>query len=87
MVAVSVAVSIADNCNATCRIVQVAGDDGATPADWQITGELTVNLRSERSGKASNGRVYTLTLECSDDAGMTSTKTVNVTVPHDQGKG
>ena len=86
MVAVSVAVSVADNCNVTCGIVQVTGDDGATAADWQITGPLTVNLRSERSGTARNGRVYTLTLECLDDAGMTSTKTVNVTVPHDQGK-
>ena len=28
---------------------------------------------------------YTLTLSCSDDAGMTTSKTVDVTVPHDQG--
>jgi hypothetical protein len=86
MVPLSVAVSVADNCNASCHIVQVTGNDGASAADWQLTGPLTVNLRAERSGTAKNGRTYKVTLQCSDDAAMTSTKTVNVTVPHDQGK-
>jgi hypothetical protein len=86
MIPVSVAVSVADNCNASCHIVQVTGDDGASSADWQITGPLTLNLRSERSGKTANGRVYMVTLKCMDEAGMKSTKTVNVAVPHDQGK-
>jgi hypothetical protein len=86
MVPVSVAVSVADNCTASCRIVQVTGNDGASAADWQITGNLTLNLRADRSGGAKNGRTYMLTLQCTDDAGMTSTKTVAVAVPHDQGK-
>lgn len=58
---------------------------GDTPPDWVITGPLTVDLRAERSGKGS-GRVYTITVECSDASGNTATKTVTVTVPHDQGK-
>ena len=75
----------ADNCDAACRIVQISANDGASSADWQITGDLTAALRAERKGKG-DGRAYTLTLRCSDDAGMSQTKTVNVTVPHDQGK-
>jgi alpha/beta hydrolase family protein len=86
MAPVSVEVSVADNCNASCRIVGVSGNDGASEADWQITGPLTAMLRSKRSGNEKNGRTYTLTLQCTDDAGMTSTKTVSVNVPHDQGK-
>ena len=85
MTAVSVKAAPADNCNASCRIVQITGNDGATAADWQITGDLTAALRADRSGKAKNGRTYTLTLRCSDDAGMTASKTVDVAVPHDQG--
>lgn len=86
MVPASVAVSVADNCTSSCRIVQVTGNDGASAADWQITGDLTLNLRAERSGGAKNGRTYILTLQCTDGAGLTSTKTATVTVPHDQGE-
>jgi hypothetical protein len=86
MVPVSVQVSVADNCTSSCSIVQVTGNDGASAADWQVTGALTLNLRADRSGGAKNGRTYTVTLQCTDDANMTATKTVAVTVPHDQGK-
>lgn len=54
--------------------------------DWKITGNLTVDLRAERSGKG-NDRVYTITVQCIDSSGNSSSKkTVTVTVPHDQGK-
>jgi len=59
--------------------------DGDQEPDWEITGPLTVNLRAERAGTGS-GRVYTLTVQCSDDSGNSSTGSVAVTVPHDQGK-
>jgi hypothetical protein len=45
-----------------------------------ITGDLTLNLRAERSNKGT-GRVYTITIECVDASGNVSTKTVTVTVP------
>jgi hypothetical protein len=87
MVPVSLAVNAPDTCNVACNIVQVTGTDGATAADSQITGALSVNLRADRTGKDKNGRVYTMQLACSDPAsGATATKTVAVTVPHDQGK-
>ncbi len=59
--------------------------DGDTAGDIQITGNLTVNLRAERSGKG-NGRAYTITVEARDAAGNTSTRSTTVTVPKSQGK-
>lgn len=58
--------------------------DGDTPNDIQITGDLTLNLRAERSGKGS-GRVYTITVEARDAAGNPSTKTCTVSVAKSQG--
>ena len=87
MVPVSLAVNAPDTCNVSCNVVQVSGTDGASSADWQITGPLSANLRADRSGKDKNGRVYTVALPCTDPASNASTmKTVSVTVPHDQGK-
>lgn len=58
--------------------------DGDTANDIAITGDLTLNLRAERSGKG-NGRIYTITVEAKDAAGNASTKTVTVSVPKSQG--
>lgn len=54
------------------------GGDGNTSPDWEITGPLTVNLRSERSG--TQDRVYTITIQATDDSGNTSVATLNVLV-------
>src|SRR5690606_20800129 len=56
--------------------------DGNTSPDWEITGELTANLRAERAGNG-NGRIYTLTVEARDATGNTRRATTTVTVPHD----
>jgi hypothetical protein len=45
-----------------------------------------VLLRAERNGKG-NGRIYTLTVTCTDVSGSSASNTVQVKVPHDQGKG
>jgi hypothetical protein len=90
MVAVTLNVSVFDNCdNVTfCKIISVSSNepvngpgDGNTEPDWEITGDLTVNLRAERSGK-EDSRVYTITVMCEDTNGNSSTESVNVTVPH-----
>jgi hypothetical protein len=92
MVPVAVAVSMSDNLDPApvCRIVAVSSSepvigtgDGVTAPDWQISGPLTVNLRAERSGTGS-GRTYTITVQCTDASGNSSTKSVTVTVPHDR---
>jgi hypothetical protein len=89
LVPVTVSVSVADACNGsvTCRIVSVTSDEpqfglggGDIGPDWQITGDLTVNLRAERWNRG-NGRVYTITVRCTDDAGNSSTSSVTVFVP------
>ncbi len=56
--------------------------DGDTANDIQVTGDLTLNLRAERSGKG-NGRIYTVTVEARDAAGNAATKSVTVSVPKD----
>jgi hypothetical protein len=59
-------------------------DENDYEPDWEITGNLTVNLRSERSG-ASTGRTYTITVTASDCSGAYNF-TAEVVVPHDKGK-
>ncbi len=82
-------ISITDNCGPVgldqCRISSVISIDGNADADIQITGDLKVDLRAERS-PAKDNRVYTITNECWDPSGNTSKETGDVLVPHDQRK-
>ena len=90
MVPVTVSASITDcDQSASCKIVAVTSNepddglgDGDTAIDWKITGDLSLEVRAERGGRGT-GRVYTITVACTDTAGNTSTSTVTVTVPHD----
>ena len=93
MVPVNLAVSASDLCDpdpAMCEIVDVVSNEdidgpggGTTTSDWEITGDLTLDLRAERSGSGS-GRVYTIEVSCMDASGNTASGSVGVTVPHDQ---
>jgi hypothetical protein len=93
MVPVRVTASASDNCGTVrCMIISVTSNepinglgDGDTAPDWEITGDLTVNLRAERSGSGS-GRIYTITVNCADGAGNSSSQAVTVGVPKDQKK-
>ena len=93
MVPVTVSVDVSDaSGSASCQIVSVSSNepvngngDGNTAPDWEITGDLTVDLRAERSGNG-NGRIYTISLECEDDAGNLSNTAVQVTVPKSKKK-
>ena len=86
MVPVRVSASATDNCASApvCKIISVSSDEAGN-GDWQVTGNLTLNLRAKRDG-AGDGRVYTITVQCADEAENKSTGTTTVTVPHDQGK-
>ena len=97
MVPVTLSVNVSDNCDAApqCQIISVTSSEpvtapnDTTSPDWQITGPLSVQLRAERLDLGP-GRIYTITVQCTDAAGNTSTKNAMVTVPHDQksrGKG
>ena len=89
MVPVTMTAETLDNCdpNPSCKIVHVQSNepidglgDGDTSPDWQITGDLIVNLRAERSGTGT-GRVYTINVECVDNTGNTAKADATVIVP------
>jgi len=91
MVAVTVTADVEDAVDPSphVEIVEITSNepvngpgDGNTSPDWEITGELTANLRAERAGNGS-GRIYTLTVEARDATGNTRRATTTVTVPHD----
>ena len=90
---VSVTYSVGDNCsssaNITCNLavasdepVNGTGDGDAAP-DWQVVNPNLVRLRAERAG-TGDGRVYTITITCTDQAGRSTSTPVTVTVPHNQ---
>jgi hypothetical protein len=92
LVPVTLAVDASDNCSSvTCEITgvtssePVTGPGDSTTPDWIITGPLSLDLRAERL-TTGPGRIYTLTVRCTDSSGNAATKNVTVTVPHDQGK-
>ena len=51
-------------------------------ADWQITGDLTLNLRAEATG--GQARVYTIQVRVTDASGNASEDAVTVTVQGQQ---
>jgi len=87
MVAVTVSVVASDNCDSApaSRIISITCNEQALAADMQITGNLTASLAATRNS-ASGSRIYTITVQCTDAAGNSSTRTVAVTVPQGNGK-
>ena len=87
MIPVEIKVNVSDNSGMTfCRIAEVTNsetgfrDKSSREEDVQITGDLDLLLRAERSGNGP-GRVYTITIECRDAAGNPSTGSTTVLVP------
>jgi hypothetical protein len=88
-VPVTVSYTLSGGCGTgACSISSVTSNepinglgDGDTSPDWQVIDAHHVNLRAERSGTGS-GRIYTITVTCTDGGGHTSTKTTQVTVAH-----
>jgi hypothetical protein len=92
---IELSIEVSDVCDAspTCVVTEVESDEeqlgegsGHTANDWVISGGLGLSLRAERQGKA-DGRVYTVTVECSDATGNTETATVKVNAPHNSACG
>jgi hypothetical protein len=83
MMPVTLSLNAPDTCNLNCSLTAIGGSDGATSADWQITGPMSANLRASTSGTSPFGRVYKLAMLCSDPAtSLTANKVVTVSVPN-----
>jgi len=71
--------------------VNATSNEPMEPSDVAVTedenGGLVVELRAERSGGSTSGRLYHLTVTARDLAGNEVTGTATCIVPHDSGKG
>jgi subtilisin-like proprotein convertase family protein len=93
MVDLTMTYSTADNCSLSSAItcgLSVASDepinglgDGDKTPDWTVVNANNLKLRAERSG-TGDGRVYTVTITCTDQAGRSSSQAVTVNVPFSQ---
>jgi len=82
LVPVSVSATVTDNCDAapTTTIVSITCNEPTAPGDVKITGAMTATLAASK-GSSGNVRVYTITVQATDAAGNSSTRSVIVTVP------
>lgn len=90
MVDVMVNYNVTDNCSSssasTCSLSVSSNEpvngtgDGDTAPDWEIVDAHHVRLRAERAG-GGNGRIYTITIQCTDSAGNSFSQNGMVSVP------
>ena len=80
-----------DNCPGVNCVLSVSSNepvngtgDGDSSPDWEIVDNHHVRLRAERAGSGT-GRIYTITVTCTDAAGNVTTKTTTVIVAHNIG--
>jgi hypothetical protein len=78
------------NCAPTTCALTVASNEavdahgsGNTAPDWNVIDATHVELRAERAGPGS-GRIYTVTITCTDQLGQAAQAQTTVKVPHDQ---
>jgi Kelch motif len=92
MVNVTVSYDVTDNCplppgsctlSVTSNKPVLGHGSGHTSPDWIVVDDHHVLLRAERAGNG-NGRIYTITITCTDGGGNSSSEDVMVTVPHDR---
>jgi Tol biopolymer transport system component len=85
MAPVSLTVDVTDNSDPApvCQITEVTSNEAAAETAWQINGPLTLDLPAQRFGMGT-GRIYTITVSCTNSSQLSSSATVTVSVPHDQ---
>ncbi len=90
MVDVTVNYVATDNCGVDTCVLSVTSNepvdgtgDGDTSPDWVVVDAHHVQLRAERSGNGS-GRIYTITITCTDSANNSTVRTATVAVAHNQ---
>lgn len=93
MVEEKVSYNVAGDCDPAPRcVLAVASNEpvdgvggGDTAPDWTVLDATHVLLRAERAA-GGGGRIYTITITCTDLSGATASAAVTVTVPHDLGQ-
>lgn len=85
MVPVTIGVTVTDNSDPspTCTIAGVTSNETLAASDSTLTGALSVSLRADRNGLGA-GRVYSITVTCTNASQLSATGVVTVAVPHDQ---
>ena len=85
---VTIGYTVTDPCPNTCVLTVSSNEppvDDKEP-EWIVVDAHHVQLRAERLG-TGDGRIYTITITCTNDTNKkSSTQTVTVLVPHDQGQ-
>ncbi len=87
---VTVQVDANDICDSapTCKIISVSSNQTGSrysffkEPDWFITGANTVLLRAKNDLFSMDNRIYTITVECTDDSGNSSTAYTTVEVKY-----
>jgi hypothetical protein len=85
---VTVSYTATDNCGPLTSVLSVKSNepefglnDEDVGPDWEIIDKHLVKLRAERD-ENGKGRIYTVTITVTDEAGNVTTQDVTVTVPH-----
>jgi hypothetical protein len=90
LVNIGLTYTVSDNCDvAIVPVVTVTSNqsndgkgDGHTAFDSVVVDNHLVQVRAERSGTSSSDRVYTITVTATDSAGSSTSRSAQVSVPH-----
>ena len=85
MMPVTITVTVADDSDPApvCEISDVTSNEPLTSSDSSLTGPLELELRADRNGLGT-GRIYSITVTCTNTAQLDSSVVVTVVVPHDR---
>ena len=79
-------VEVSSNETGSRRVIRGTGNTDIDVEGADLgTADMDMRLRAERSGTRA-GRVYTLVYEATDWAGNVARESVEVSVPHDEGR-
>jgi parallel beta-helix repeat protein len=84
MVPVTIGVTVTDDSDPSpaCLISSVTSSEPSGASDWNVTGSLSLSLRADRNGLGV-GRIYSITVTCTNTSQRSSSAVVSVLVPHD----
>jgi uncharacterized protein len=92
LVNIGLTYTVGDNCDAAIvPVVTVTSNqpvnatgDGHTVFDWNVVDNHLVQVRAERAGTSADDRIYTITVTATDSAGSSTSRSAQVSVPHNK---